>query len=181
MSRFLPAVVAVRAMARLGVPNRALKNQLPGMAMQGLQRLYNFQHDDGGWGWWKYDKTNPEMTAYVVFGLATAARAGFPVDKSTLERGVQALQEMEPTPFAVYAQSVAGKDVKDLLDQDSESVEDRAYLVLAGKRDLARLLGRTQPDGNGPGAVREIALTIRAIASVDPRDPLPAGWKCSGR
>ena len=28
-----------------------------------------FQHDDGGWGWWKNDQSDPFMTAYVIDGL----------------------------------------------------------------------------------------------------------------
>ncbi len=42
----------------------------------GLKRLYDFQHADGGWGWWKADSTNRWMTAYVVYGLSLGARGG---------------------------------------------------------------------------------------------------------
>ena len=46
----------------------------------GLDRLYNFQHEDGGWGWWETDESHPFMTAYVVAGLAQAKAAGVQVD-----------------------------------------------------------------------------------------------------
>ena len=35
----------------------------------GLERLKDYQHEDGGWGWWKEDESRVSMTAYVVGGL----------------------------------------------------------------------------------------------------------------
>jgi hypothetical protein len=110
MSRFLPAVVAAEALRRLGIASPELEKSLPDMAAQGLQRLYRFQHHDGGWGWWTDDATDPAMTAYVVFGLATARRAGFAVDPETLARALDRLGAMTSTPFSLYARSVAGAD-----------------------------------------------------------------------
>jgi uncharacterized protein YfaS (alpha-2-macroglobulin family) len=40
----------------------------------GLARLKDYQHDDGGWGWWKEDESRVSMTAYVVAGLGQGAR-----------------------------------------------------------------------------------------------------------
>src|SRR5437870_1171346 len=101
MSRFLPAVVGARAMKRLGAGNEALERSLPDMVAMGLQRLYGFQHDDGGWGWWCADQTDAHMTAYVVYGLATAKKAGFAVDEKTLERGRTFLGSAGGDPFAL--------------------------------------------------------------------------------
>ncbi len=36
---------------------------------KGSKRLGDFQHDDGGWGWWKTDENHPFMTAYALYGL----------------------------------------------------------------------------------------------------------------
>ena len=46
------------------------------MTQASLDRLYDFQHDDGGWGWWKEDDSDHWMTAYVVWGLSLAREAG---------------------------------------------------------------------------------------------------------
>ena len=149
------------------------------MVESGLQRLYRFQHDDGGWGWWTNDETDQLMTAYVVFGLAVAKKAGVPVDAKTLERGLESLRKMEQTPFALYARATAGEDVSDALqaaasdlpdDGAIETVEDRAYLVLAGHRELAPALAEQPPIRTGPDQVRATALVVRALASVDPKD-----------
>ncbi len=75
MSRFMPAVVAAEAMQRAGIRCPAAQ-RLPDVLRKGLNRLAQMQHDDGGWGWWSQDETNPFMTAYVVEGLALCSQAG---------------------------------------------------------------------------------------------------------
>ena len=87
MSRFLPAVVVKRAMqdGAAVLPDDVLK-RLPAVLETGLTRLYNFQHDDGGWGWWEKDQTNNAMTVYVLYGLARCKSAGTDVDDSVLKK-----------------------------------------------------------------------------------------------
>jgi uncharacterized protein YfaS (alpha-2-macroglobulin family) len=95
MSRFLPAVVVQQATRQAPIklpPDAAAK--LPKILEQGLQRLYNFQHDDGGWGWYEKDATNPDMTAYVVLGLARTRMAGVPLDGAVLGRGCDCLKQL---------------------------------------------------------------------------------------
>ncbi|HEX9759280.1 MAG TPA: hypothetical protein VGA40_00095, partial [Candidatus Acidoferrales bacterium] len=58
----------------------------------GLQRLYDFQHEDGGWGWWQTDESHAFMTAYVLSGLSVAGQAGYPVDASAVNRARQWLR-----------------------------------------------------------------------------------------
>jgi uncharacterized protein YfaS (alpha-2-macroglobulin family) len=88
MSRFLPAVLAREAVRRtpLTLPSD-VEAKLPQVLERGLARLYNFQHQDGGWGWWEHDKTDPRMTIYVVGGLALCRSAHVAVDEGVLERG----------------------------------------------------------------------------------------------
>ena len=172
MSRFLPAVTAGEAMKRLKLPNEVLEKSLPDMVSAGLQRLYGFQHDDGGWGWWKEDPTHPFMTAYALYGLVSARKAGFPVDPETVKRGVQALSQMEPTPFGLYVLSLAGEDVsRELRTKSPANAEDAAYLVLAGRKDLAAKLPARPPEGPGSAHTRTAGVVLRALASVDPLDP----------
>lgn len=120
MSRFLPSVTAGRAMANLGVKNPKLEEKLPDMVAKGVQRLYNFQHGDGGWGWWEADETHPFMTAYVVYGLAKAREAGFAVDENVLRRGVAALQQM-----------VKARATDTRRRYQEAPLDTRAYLVFA--------------------------------------------------
>ena len=57
LSRVLPNAMVGRAFDELGVENRTILADLPAMVELGLQKIYGFQHDDGGWGWW-YDDIN---------------------------------------------------------------------------------------------------------------------------
>jgi hypothetical protein len=173
MSRFLPAVVAAGAGKRLDLAEDAITAELPDMVAKGLQRLYGYQHDDGGWGWWEHDETDTRMTAYVVLGLAAARDAGFAVDAATLRAAVDCLLGMEATPQVLLARAAAG-DQPDLASVEPGGDEDRALLVLAGRRELAAGLPATPPAGDGPEEVRAAALTLRAIHAADPGDPRKA-------
>ena len=92
VSRFLPNVVTYRAFKELGLERPDLEARLPDLVGQGLQRLYNQQHYDGGWGWWTAGPSNPYLSAYVLLGLIEAERAGFVVDEGVMERAVDFLQ-----------------------------------------------------------------------------------------
>src|SRR3954454_21429043 len=87
MSSFLPNIIVTQAVNELG-----LKVSLDTVAVQqkiraGIDRLNNFQHEDGGWGWWETDESHPFMTAYVVAGLSQAKAAGVQVDADRIANG----------------------------------------------------------------------------------------------
>jgi len=54
---------------------------------KGLERLYNFQHADGSWGWWEHDAANDGMSSYVVYGLARCRSTGTEVASTVLDSG----------------------------------------------------------------------------------------------
>jgi uncharacterized protein YfaS (alpha-2-macroglobulin family) len=91
VSRFLPNVLTARALKQLGIANAELEARLPGLVDEGLNKLYNQQHQDGGWGWWVDDDSNPHISAYVVFGLVRAKENGFNVREDVLARGLDYL------------------------------------------------------------------------------------------
>ena len=65
--------------------------KLDDMVKAGLDRLYDFQHGDGGWGWWKEGDSDHFMTAYVIWGLALAKNAGVDVRAGVIQRGLDYL------------------------------------------------------------------------------------------
>jgi uncharacterized protein YfaS (alpha-2-macroglobulin family) len=102
MSRFYPSILTVQVLQKLGTdlekiattrrqtsgPRHADRfvasaggvfdsSELARMVDAGLERLYKFQHKDGGWGWWENDQSDPYMTCYVLTGLRVAEDAGF--------------------------------------------------------------------------------------------------------
>ena len=166
MSRFLPAVVVREASRQAPIhlaPEIAAK--LPKVLEQGLARLYRFQHDDGGWGWWEKDATHDGMTAYVLQGLALCQRSGVAIDSEVFHRGCtylkQRLQEgrLESVLAARgwYALSLAGKvQSNDLASaarqalRPNASPDEEILMALAcklvGRREEAELLARRVAD-----------------------------------
>ena len=125
MSRFLPAAITARTLRRLGLEAEDIAGKLFGgieaetasqthrkgprdlrllddMIERGLQRLYDFQHSDGGWGWWKEGDSDHFMTAYVLWGLSLALEAEMDVKGDVLQRAArfldQEIVEAETTP-----------------------------------------------------------------------------------
>ena len=87
MSSFLPDVLVADAMKKLGVKSNIDPATLNKQVQAGLDRLYNYQHHDGGWGWWQTDDSQPFMTAYVLAGLSQAKAAGFDVKQDAIDHG----------------------------------------------------------------------------------------------
>jgi uncharacterized protein YfaS (alpha-2-macroglobulin family) len=94
MSSFLPNVVVSQALKDVKSTSIRSSNDLERKVQRGLNRLYAFQHDDGGWGWWTNDQSDPFMTAYVIDGLTLAKQAGYQVDVERLSRGREKLRQM---------------------------------------------------------------------------------------
>lgn len=130
MSRALPNAVVSRAFFQLGIGSR--DPELEAKINASVQRLYGFQHSDGGWGWWFDDRTDAYQTAWVLFGLALVEDAGHEIDPAVLERGAAWLNDNLPQmdqrvrAFALYSLSLAG--------QANEQAALRAY-----ERDVAQL------------------------------------------
>ena len=93
MSSFLPDIAVASALKQRGaghLPPAALAKQVN----LGLQKLYRYQHSDGGWNWWEFDQTDGDMTAYVLSGLVQAKRAGYLVDDERIKRGEECLKHL---------------------------------------------------------------------------------------
>ncbi len=148
MSRFLPNVVTFSALKTLGISRPDLDARLPQQVGVGLQRIYARQHIDGGWGWWANDRSNPAITAYVVFGLTRAKQADFTVDEGVLDLGIAYLRrtlkapdqlkdwELNRQAFTLYALAEAGQKEPNRVGALFEVRErlgnfGKAYLALA--------------------------------------------------
>lgn len=192
MSRFLPAVVVGKTMRELGISKRdadtyianvlekrgdpegapgrrtdATVGKLDAMVDAGLTRLYDFQHDDGGWGWWKTGSSDRFMSAYVVWGLALSRAAGIDVRSDVMNRAVRYLQEElveeEDNPdmlawmLHALAEARASSDFEDRQRdrlwrmRDSLNPYTRALFALSehtrGNADRARILAQNVVNG----------------------------------
>ncbi|HZP22051.1 MAG TPA: alpha-2-macroglobulin family protein, partial [Terriglobales bacterium] len=119
MSSFLPDVLVADALKKLGIKSNIDPVTLNKQVNAGLDRLYTFQHDDGGWGWWQTDDSAPFMTAYVLAGLSQAKAAGFDVKQEAIDKGRQwLLPEFQQTTkartdlraYMAYALVLSGSD-----------------------------------------------------------------------
>ncbi len=151
MSRFLPDILVSRVLRQSGAnddKSRKLLAELPKMVRDGLTRLYSMQHGSGGWGWWQYDADDDWMTAYVVYGLSEARRAGFAVDEGKFKAGRAAAVAMLPAAkgqhraFLLYAIALASPTPQEkatMIYERNRTVwrgwdgEALAYLVMTDK------------------------------------------------
>jgi uncharacterized protein YfaS (alpha-2-macroglobulin family) len=161
MSSFLPNITVAQA-----VKDLHLKTDLDQAALQerihaGLDRLYNFQHPDGGWGWWESDDSHPFMTAYVVAGLVQARDAGTQVTQEAIDNGVGWLkknlaQESRTAPdlraYMVYALAVAGQSTPEMT---GPVYDKRSALSPYGMALLGLALEQTQ-DGRAKAMADEL-------------------------
>lgn len=116
MSSFLPNIIVQQAVRELGVKSNVDAAALNEKIRAGLDRLYSFQHEDGGWGWWQTDDSHPFMTAYVVAGLVQAKAAGTQVNEEAIERGAAWLESHndpkylpDMRAYIAYSLALAGK------------------------------------------------------------------------
>ncbi len=116
MSRFLPAAITAKTLRDLGLkPETAMQKifggieqstaaethpkgkhdltELDAITRQSLERLYNFQHADGGWGWWKEGDSDHFMTSYVLWGMTLARQAGIDVKQDVTQRAAEYLDK----------------------------------------------------------------------------------------
>lgn len=136
MSRFLPSVSASKALKDMGASNKKLDEKLPKVVKAGLDRLYDFQHSDGGWGWWKDDKSSLYMTSYVYYGLALAKQAGWDVDSGRLQNAEKYIenslaeygQDLNTSAFALHSLSFNGKLGKAAKEQLEYILKNRQKL-----------------------------------------------------
>ncbi len=191
MSRFLPSVIVAKTLHQLGfsrdevsayisdvmeprgdpayphMSQHASLQQLNAVTEKAVKRLYEFQHEDGGWGWWKEDDSNRFMTAYVTWGLSLAQQAGIKIEGGVIARAVNFLQkelveeEDNPDMLAWMLHALAGtrsnsryeeKQSQRLWDmRDQLNPYTRALFALSefqrGRLDNARVLARNLVNG----------------------------------
>jgi len=180
MSSFLPNIVVAQTLKDIPTAKIRASNDLNTKVQKGLDRLYAYQHADGGWGWWKDDKTDPFMTAYVVDGLTMASRAGYQIDTWRRDQGREKLSAMlnagkrddgnpiddETRGYMIYAFTESGDGDAHFLD---ELYGKRNNLGPYGRALLALALQEHKD-----GRAREVANLIEGAAQ---KDEFEAHWQ----
>lgn len=172
MSSFLPNVVVSHTLKEFKSASIRTSNDLKKKVERGRNRLYSFQHEDGGWGWWKNDASDPFMTAYVVDGLTLAKQAGYEIDDDRIVRGREKLVAMlqsgtdgkgenldtETRAFMIYALAETGGVDGALVDK---LFGERSRLQPYGRALLALTLS-LQKDKRAWEVATDIERTARS-------------------
>src|SRR5208283_2512252 len=168
MSSFLPDMLVANAMQKLRVKSNIDPQTLKKQVQAGLDRLYTYQHPDGGWGWWQSDDSHPFMTAYVLAGFSQAKAAGFEVKQDAIDRGRAWLRpyfdrsqkvKTDLRAYMAYALVLSGMHETAVLD----SVwSQRSTLTSYGKA----LLGLAMLEVNDPRA-SELTKQLEGEAKLD--------------
>jgi uncharacterized protein YfaS (alpha-2-macroglobulin family) len=172
MSRFLPAAITARTLRDLGLKpeeamhklfggiepssadathpkrERSLK-ELDRITRQSLERLYNFQHADGGWGWWKDGDSDHYMTAYVLWGLTLARQAGIEVKQDAAARAANYLDK---------------ELVEEETNYDEQAWMLHALAVYSSATSSSATTGNSSPGTAGVPPGRGSSPTVRAGA-----------------
>lgn len=118
MSRALPNAVVANAAEKLGVGGPDMGPRLEPLVKASIQRLYGLQHDDGGWGWWTDDVSDPYQTAWVLFGLGVMEDAGNYVEPKAMDRAAAWLNDqiwddsdldIRTRAYALYSMAMSGR------------------------------------------------------------------------
>ena len=196
LSRFVPAMAVRKTLEDLGLPIQVIEpgkfggvnpdhvdsthrsgyqsmSKLDKVTAEGLKRLKDLQHADGGWSWWESGDADLFMSAYVVWGLSLAKKSGLEFERDLLLRGRDFLASnivrTETMPdlqawllHAIHSVGVRGLEEKPRLaveaawdnawqQRDSLNAYSRALLALAahdaGKVDEANTLIRNLENG----------------------------------
>jgi uncharacterized protein YfaS (alpha-2-macroglobulin family) len=148
ISRILPNVITKRILSEAGIENE-LDEDLDEQVNDALQRIYASQLYDNGWSWWNAPESDPYVSAYILYGLLEAQRAGYPVSEVVLENGMQYLKlnlpylsdsastwERNRQAFILYVLATGGELTSGASrlnylyeNNDSLSLYAKAYLV----------------------------------------------------
>jgi alpha-2-macroglobulin len=175
MSSFLPDVIVGDAIKQLGLEPAMDEAELKKKIDAGIKRLYEFQHEDGGWGWWQTDDSHVFMSAYVLAGLSQAKRLGYAVDEDRLGKAQAWVRQAFDSDkrivpdlrgYLAYSLALSGVTDRAILD----SVWDqRSDLTPNG----AAMLGLAMNLANDP-RVTELAIAVEKGAIVEEQQ---AHWK----
>ncbi|MCP3860953.1 MAG: hypothetical protein GY704_14975, partial [Phycisphaeraceae bacterium] len=165
LNRFLPSVVVKKTLADLGVDVDTMKvpevRDVPGgywgtpraqklkllkkgdldaIVSAGLARLYDFQHGDGGWGWWKEGSSDDFMTALVLRGLVLAREADVPVDDARMARCAKFLLKEVATLNLIERKEIGDRIQGDAWAHLAEALLRYGKLKPKEKADVTRLV-----------------------------------------
>jgi alpha-2-macroglobulin len=157
ISSFLPNLRLEAALKAAGSEDAALAANLKTQVNLALQKLFNRQNADGGWGWWGGMDSDVLTTAYATLGLLEARTAGYPVSDRPFNLAVTYLtQQVSPLGDLAPAQDLNRQAFLLYVLARAGSPQVSATVQLYDQRQSMGLYAR--------------AFLLRTLHSIDPQD-----------
>lgn len=169
LSSFVPNLTVLHALSDMQLTPTERMRSLDRQVSDGLTRLYDYQHDDGGWGWWKTDQNHPFMTAYAVDGLIDARANGVEVEGWRISNGARALQALwteypralpDLKAYEAYVLARAEAEGFNLTAALDELWDARSRMSTTGQAYLLMTLD-ARKDQRGAALARELVAAAR--------------------
>jgi uncharacterized protein YfaS (alpha-2-macroglobulin family) len=169
LSSFVPNLVVLRAMGSMQLTPTERLQSLDRQVADGLKRLYDYQHEDGGWGWWKTDQNHPFMTAYAIDGLVRARDNGVRIEEWRIASGARALIELwtkypravpDLKAYEAYVLTRAAAEGFAVTAAVSELWDARSRMSTTGQAFLLMTLDH-QKDARADALARELIASAR--------------------
>lgn len=156
VSQLLAAVAADEAGMELpdAVPD------IDAFVREGLEQLYRLQHPDGGFGFWRFDTSDPLVSAYVLTALQELQASDHTVRDWSLNRLVGFVKgAASKTKFQVHS------DLPEA-EQIAMATDARAYMWLALARAGEEVWQLSEVAGDPNLSNYGLALSVLALASM---------------
>ncbi len=130
LSRFLPNLMAYRALQEFGLQSPDLEARLQRTLDDGVQRLLRAQREDGGWAWWPSASggdSDVYVTAYVLFGLKQAQQAGVSIPQERIRRAADYLLAALTLPSEETADWALDRQAMVAFALGSQALAERLY------------------------------------------------------
>jgi len=111
-----------------------------------LKKIIKYQNYDGTWGWWNGGRGNEDVTAFVMKSLLVVKLNGFKIPKSTIRKGLNALQSFLNRNIAGADKSAYILNVMSMWGKWDHSVFSK--LVLSKKYNAYMLANLVDAVGN---------------------------------
>ena len=159
ISRFLPNLETYRVLQEFGLEEPGMQLSLERLLEESILQLNEHQNPDGGWSWWKGEKSDAHITAYALLGLLRASEAGVELEPELISSAVGYLTATRPTPEMLA---------------ESWQLDRQAFvqyvLSEAGEGDLVGLSGLyAERSQLNPWAQALLALTFENLSPDDER------------
>jgi len=96
LSYLLPNIEVHRALNNSGLSDPELADRVNVNLNATISRLLYLQNADGGWSWWgTSEKSDPYISAYILFGLTRAQKIVLNINQDALNRAIAFLQKSQ--------------------------------------------------------------------------------------